>query len=129
MHLYYFIHYYFRESYYIICNQVTDMYQMFYGAESFNQELCSWGQNYDASTNYHSMFGSTACPHNTSTPSSKEEPWCHSCPIVSGCNISRNQKYSLSLSVSSNSPTCIFIHDACAALDLDVPKRSSVDQS
>ena len=76
--LYYFIHYSFQESHYIIRNQVTDMYQMFCGAESFNQELCSWGQNHDVITNYTSMFGSSTCPHDPNTLSSNEGPWCHS---------------------------------------------------
>ena len=40
--LYYFIHYSFRESHYIIRNQVTRMDQMFRLAQAFNQPIQSW---------------------------------------------------------------------------------------
>merc|ERR1719491_2498753 len=59
---------------------------MLEGAQVFNQELCSWGQNYNITTNYENMFLNSGCP--TQSSPSFESPWCSTtshdtCPMPS----------------------------------------------
>merc|ERR1719491_1266872 len=50
------------------------MRSMFYRADVFNQELCSWGQNYNIKNNYLEMFSGSGCPSQSAL--SSESPWC-----------------------------------------------------
>ena len=62
-------------------HQVSDMGLMFYGASSFNQNLCPWGGKVPASiynTHVNLMFFNSGC-HNKQSPTGSSGPWCN-CP-------------------------------------------------
>jgi hypothetical protein len=55
---------------------------MFYGASSFNQNLCPWGPKLPTAITYASyasavgnMFYNSGCP-DTSNPEGRSGPWC-----------------------------------------------------
>jgi Mycoplasma protein of unknown function, DUF285 len=61
---------------------VTDATSMFYGARSFNRNLCSWSSQMTNSTPKTGMFFNSGCPFANNDPNYKltpAGPFCHDC--------------------------------------------------
>jgi Mycoplasma protein of unknown function, DUF285 len=61
---------------------VTEATNMFYGARTFNRNLCSWSSQMSNSTPKTGMFTLSGCPFANSEPNYKLSPvgpFCHDC--------------------------------------------------
>ena len=73
------------------------MNSMFYGAASFNQDICYFGDNFSQISSLYYMFQDSGCS-NTNDPTSESGPWCAvtTCPESSAVNLglSRENRFS-----------------------------------
>jgi hypothetical protein len=67
-------------------SSVTDMMGMFWGASSFNQDLCSWGTKLavGGSVNTQYLFQDSGCQYTSTTSLQEGGPFCASTCGASG---------------------------------------------
>ena len=64
-------------------SSVSTVFEMFYAAEAFRQNLCSWGSKVHRNTNVANMFTGSNCPYNATYPDLINNypygPFCYAC--------------------------------------------------
>jgi hypothetical protein len=62
-------------------SSITTMSGMFYGASSFNQDLCLWGDNFPYDDSADDIFRNSSCTFQNDPSSDQRGPFC-----ASSCN-------------------------------------------